>query len=176
MKPSPASTITPFGQEPVHQISLRDATPADIDGLYALDLLCFDAPFRFDLRSMRRYAASPGAIVIVAEIADEIAGFIIVNPARRRSLHSAYITTLDVHPGHRRHGIARQLLAEAERRAAQTGATYMQLHVHTGNLPAIRFYESAGYQQAMLTPDFYAAGLDAFVYRKPLQTPTKSPS
>jgi ribosomal-protein-alanine N-acetyltransferase len=151
------------------QITLRDGTPADIEALYALDLLCFDEPFRFDIRSMRRYATSPGAIVLVGEIANEIAGFIIVNPTRRRSLHAAYITTLDVHPDHRRQGIAHQLLAEAEHRAAVSGATSMQLHVHTCNVAAIRFYESAGYQQAMLTPDFYAAGLDAWTYLKPLQ-------
>jgi ribosomal-protein-alanine N-acetyltransferase len=152
------------------EITLRNGTPADIEAMYALDLLCFDPPFRFDLRSMRRYATHPDAIVLIAEIAGEIAGFIVVNPTRRRSLHSAYITTLDVHPDHRRHGIARRLVAEAEHRAALTGATSMQLHVHTGNTVAIRFYESAAYQQAMLTPDFYAAGLDAWTYLKPLQS------
>lgn len=150
------------------EVTLRNGTPSDVDAMYALDLLCFDKPFRFDFRSMRRYATSPGAIVLIAEIAGEIAGFIVINPTRRRALHAAYITTLDVHPDFRRQGIARQLVVEAECRAAHSGATHMQLHVHTGNASAIAFYESAGYQQAMLTPDFYASALDAWVYRKSL--------
>jgi len=151
-------------------VTMRDGTAADIDALYALDLLCFDAPFRFDLDSMRRYAMHPDAIVLVAEFQGEIHGFIVVNAARRRSLNSAYITTLDVHPDTRRQGIARLLLAEAERRAARSGASSMHLHVHTGNLAAVRFYESAGYEQAMHTEDFYAAGLHAWTYFKSLQT------
>jgi [ribosomal protein S18]-alanine N-acetyltransferase len=150
------------------EVTLRNGTPADIDSLYALDLLCFDKPFRFDLRSMRKYATHPEAIVLVAEEGGELRGFIVVNPTRRKALHSAYVTTLDVHPDFRRLGIAQKLLAEAERRAAGAGAVTMQLHVFTGNTDAIRFYESAGYEQLLLTQDFYSSGLDAFAYTKSL--------
>jgi len=142
------------------EVTLRDGTPADIDAMYALDLLCFDKPFRFDLRSMRKYATHPEAIVLIAESDGEI----------RKALHSAYVTTLDVHPHVRRRGIARALVAEAERRAAATGAVSMQLHVFTGNTDAIGFYESVGYQQLLLTEDFYSPGLDAFSYMKSLST------
>jgi len=151
-------------------VILRDGTPADIDAMYALDLLCFDKPFRFDLRSMRKYATHPEAIVLIAESDGEIRGFIVVNPSRRKALHSAYVTTLDVHPHVRRRGIARALVAEAERRAAATGAVSMQLHVFTGNTDAIGFYESVGYEQLLLTEDFYSPGLDAFSYMKSLST------
>ena len=152
------------------EVTLRDGTPADIDAMYALDLLCFDKPFRFDLRSMRKYATHPEAIVLIAESDGEIRGFIVVNPSRRKALHSAYVTTLDVHPHVRRRGIARALVAEAERRAAATGAVSMQLHVFTGNMDAIGFYESVGYEQLLLTEDFYSPGLDAFSYMKSLST------
>ena len=152
------------------EVTLRDGTPADIDAMYALDLMCFDKPFRFDLRSMRKYATHPEAIVLVAEADREIRGFIVVNPSRRKALHSAYVTTLDVHPDCRRQGIALALVAEAERRAAATGAVSMQLHVFTGNTDAIGFYESVGYEQLLLTEDFYSPGLDAFSYMKSLST------
>ena len=148
--------------------TLRDGAPADIDAMYWLDLVCFDERFRFDLRSMRRYATHPDAIVLVAEVDREMRGFIVVNPSRRRALRAAYITTLDVHPDFRRFGIARALVAEAERRSAEAGAASMQLHVFTGNMAAIRFYESAGYEQLLLTEDFYAPGLAAWAYLKAL--------
>jgi len=148
------------------EVTLRNGTPADIDAMYALDLLCFDKPFRFDLRSMRKYATHPEAIVLIAELDGEMRGFIVVNPSRRKALHSAYVTTLDVHPDFRRQGIARALLVEAERRVAASGAVTMQLHVFTGNVDAIRFYESAGYEQLLLTEDFYSPGLDALAYTK----------
>ena len=150
------------------EINLRDGTADDIGAMYGLDLLCFDDPFRFDLGSMRRYATHPKAIVVVAEVDGGMCGFIVVNPGRRQALRAAYVTTLDVHPEYRRQVIARSLLVEAERRAAATGAVAMQLHVFAGNLGAIQFYAAAGYEQILLTPDFYAPGLDAWLLAKSL--------
>jgi ribosomal-protein-alanine N-acetyltransferase len=105
---------------------------------------------------------------LIAEADGEIRGFIVVNPSRRKVLHSAYVTTLDVHPEFRRKGIARALIAEAERLAEAAGAVMMQLHVYTGNNDAIAFYESVGYEQLLLTEDFYSRGLDAWAYTKSL--------
>ena len=150
------------------EVTLRTGTPADIDAMYELDVLCFEKPFRFDFRSMRKYATHRDAIVLIAEVQDELRGFIVVNPTRRKALHSAYVTTLDVHPDFRRQGTARMLIAEAERRAADSGAVSMQLHVFTGNAEAIRFYESLGYEQLLRTDDFYNTGLHALAYMKPL--------
>ena len=150
------------------EFTLRLGTPADVEAMHELDLLCFDKPFRFDMKSMQKYATHPEAIVVIAESDGELRGFIVVNPTKRRAMRAAYITTLDVHPAFRRGGIARALVAEAEQRAASAGAATMQLHVYTGNLSAIGFYESAGYEQLLLTEDFYNAGLHAFAYLKPL--------
>lgn len=148
------------------EITLRVGTPDDVGLMFELDLLCFDVPFRFDLRSMRQYATHPDALVLIAEANGAMHGFVIINPSRRRALRSAYVTTLDVHPEFRRQGIASALLAEAECRAAASGATSMQLHVFDGNLAAIRFYEAAGYEQALFTEDFYSPGLNAWLLIK----------
>jgi ribosomal-protein-alanine N-acetyltransferase len=150
------------------EFTLRTGTPADVEAMHELDLLCFDKPFRFDMKSMRKYATHPEAIVVIAESEAELRGFIVVNPTRRRALHSAYITTLDVHPDFRRAGIARALATEAERLAAAAGAVTIQLHVYTGNTSAVSFYEAAGYEQLLLTEDFYNTGLHAFAYLKSL--------
>ena len=153
----------------MQDITLRDATDADIARMHELDVVCFEEPFRFDLRSMRGFVREAGAITIVAEAGGGICGFVLANAPRRGSVASAYLTTLDVHPEHRRSGLARRLVAAAERRVAQAGATFVTLHVYLGNSGAICFYEAMGYGRVGLAEDFYGEGLDAWVYGKALK-------
>ena len=154
---------------PIH---LRDATPSDLEAMHRLDQFCFVEPFRFDLPTMRRYASEPGAVVLLAQAgpADsaDLLGFVLVHLLRRRTLHLAYVTTLDVHPDHRRQGIAAALMRVAEARALAANATVLRLHVSTTNLGAIRFYEQLGFLLHSCVPSFYGEGLDARIYSKDL--------
>lgn len=149
-------------------LQLRPGLPADVQAMYALDLLCFDEPFRFDLSSMRRFSSQPGAIVLLAETEGAFLGFIIVQLSGRLPNRKAYIVTLDVHPSVRRRGIAHYLISEAERSAAVAGATSIYLHVYTENVPALNFYGRLGYSRLLRNPDLYASGMDAWTYHKSL--------
>ena len=51
---------------------------------------------------------------------------------------------LYVEPEHRRHGLARTVLATLAEWGAEQGATTLWLHVETGNEPALALYESLG--------------------------------
>lgn len=53
---------------------------------------------------------------------------------------------IDVDPGHRRQGHGRTLMLLAEHAALDSGARTLGLHVHEGNTPARRLYESLGYR------------------------------
>ncbi len=151
---------------------LRDASPFDLEAMHRLDQLCFAEPFRFDLATMRHYALEPGAIVLLAFASQghppELLGFVLLNLLRRRSLDLAYVTTLDVHPDHRRQGLAELLMSAGETRAAATSAGVLRLHVSTTNREAIRFYERIGFSPRVFVPDFYGEGLDARIYSKVL--------
>ncbi len=151
---------------------LRDATSADLEAMHQLDQLCFAEPFRFDLSTMRHYASEPSAIVLLAYAgqsdAPELLGFVLVNLLRKRTLHFAYVTTLDVHPGYRRQGLAAALMREGEARAAAASASVLHLHVSTTNRDAIRFYEQTGFTPRAFLPNFYGEGLDARIYSKAL--------
>ena len=157
-------------------LHLRDALPADLEAMHRLDQLCFAEPFRFDLPTMRRYASEPNAIALLAHSATtsdpDLLGFVIVNLIRRRALHLAYVTTLDVHPFHRRLGIAATLMRAAEARAAAAQATVLRLHVSTANQDAIRFYEQLGFLPHAFLPGFYGEGFDAHIYSKVLDGST----
>ena len=145
--------------------ALRAGLAADIPAMYALDLLCFEPPFRFDLRTMRRYASAPGAIVCIAEQGTALAGFVIVNVVRGAM---AYVTTLDVHPGLRRDGLGRTLMAAVEAAAVQANLREMRLHVSLENEAAIRFYQSIGFERHSPARDFYGEDRHGWIYRKAL--------
>lgn len=58
----------------------------------------------------------------------------------------AEVTELFIEAGHRRHGLARQLMAEAERIAAARGCTLMHVNVWHDNAEAQAFYRATGYE------------------------------
>jgi ribosomal-protein-alanine N-acetyltransferase len=146
----------------VDALTLREYRPGDLDSIYALDVVCFEPPFRFSRGAMRGFAEAAGAMTVLAERQGELAGFSIAQLEK----HIAYVVTLDVTPTFRRQGLARRLMAELEAKAQAAGATAMALHVFTGNAGAIQFYESIGYNREGRAEAFYGRGLDALVYRK----------
>jgi ribosomal protein S18 acetylase RimI-like enzyme len=148
--------------------TLRQGRENDIRAMYLLDLVCFDEPFRFDQRSMRRFALQVGALVVVAESDTKLAGFVVVHLVRKAKRTVGYVVTVDVAREFRRRGLARTLIAEVERQAAQAGAAEMALHVHTGNEAAIAFYERSGYSRGIACKSFYGDRLDGWTYVKQL--------
>ena len=142
--------------------ALRGYRPGDWKAMYTLDVACFEPPFRFSQREMRRLAEQHGAVCLLAEAGAELAGFCIVH----RDGKWGYVVTLDVAPRWRRLGLAARLLTEAEMEVRASGATGMGLHVHNRNVAAIRFYEQLGYGRVGVAENFYGAGRDALVYRK----------
>lgn len=160
------------------EVVLRWYRPADLRSIFEMDVICFPEPFRFDLRSMRRFADTPNAVVLVAErvIQDassgRLVGFVIVHMEQTSDGCRGYVITLDVSPAERREGVAGRLMAEAEALTKGVGAGCMELHVYAGNEGAIRFYEGRGYERTGVRRAFYGraggARLDAFAYRKEL--------
>jgi len=146
-------------------VTLREYRQGDLDAMYALDVECFEAEFRFSRRAMRGFAEARGAISVLAESEGELAGFCVVQVEDQ----VAYVATLDVAAPWRRKGLARRLMAVMEAKARAAGARAMALHVFTDNRPAIRLYEAIGYGQAGVAEDFYGSDRDALVYGKQLE-------
>jgi ribosomal-protein-alanine N-acetyltransferase len=151
-------------------ITLRPYRSNDVDAMHALDVVCFDEPFRFSRSAMRRFAESKKARVIIAEDDGGLVAFVILDIEDTDEGRFGYIVTLDVSPGYRRKGLAGQLMHAAEREASRAGCLAIVLHVFTGNAPAIHFYEGRGFVQLHRENDFYGRGIDAWVLHKPLHS------
>jgi ribosomal-protein-alanine N-acetyltransferase len=148
---------------------LREYCSDDLGPIFALDQVCFEAPFRFSARAMRQFAEARNALTVVAESEGrEIAGFCIAHVERSRGRLSAYIVTLDVDLKQRRCGLAGQMIERIEQQAREAGCDAMALHVSVENDGAIAFYESKGYERSHMVKSFYGMGRHAYVYRKPL--------
>jgi len=104
------------------------------------------------LRALRRH---PDAAVFVAEDNGEIVGRLSV----ARDPHSASRHVADlglmVAASHRRRGIGRALLEQAEAWARSAGVVKLELHVFPWNEPAIRLYEEFGFEREGLRRDHY---------------------
>jgi ribosomal-protein-alanine N-acetyltransferase len=151
-------------------IRLRPYRVNDLDAMHALDVECFDKPFRFSRSAMRRFAEAQKAHVVIAEDSDVLVGFVILDIENTEEGRFGYIVTLDVSPGHRRRGLAGQLIEQVEREAFREGCAAVVLHVFTGNEPAIRFYVGRGFLRSHGESDFYGRGIDAWVFHKPLHS------
>lgn len=155
----------------VSDVTLRSYQPSDIDALYALDVVCFEEPFRFTRAAMRSFAASPRAHVVIAEQDGAVVGFCIAHVERMRSQRVGYIVTLDVAPSHRRQGLAQRMMQAIEAACAAQRCELLALHVYVGNEAAIEFYRRCGFAYVTRVTEFYGVGLDASVWHKRIETP-----
>ncbi|HZB88830.1 MAG TPA: GNAT family N-acetyltransferase, partial [Terracidiphilus sp.] len=119
--------------------------PADFAALYAIELVCFDPPFRFPRRYMQRLVDAANAACWIAEDESDMAGFAIVEWTPRPDGVSAYIVTIEVAPAYRRRGVAAELMRCVEASACEAGATTIWLHVAADNAAAMRLYEAHGF-------------------------------
>lgn len=139
--------------------TFREGGPADLDRLWRLDQLCFEAGIAYTQRDLRRFLAMPRAACVLAEIGSTLCGFALAY-SRPRDL--AHVVTLDVHPTFRRRGLGRRLIESVLERSATGGANRVALEVDVRNSGAIAFYRKLGFRESARLASYYGPGLDAF--------------
>jgi len=104
------------------------------------------------LRALKRYRH---AAVFVAEDGEQIVGRLSL--ARDRHPASGHVADLGlmVAASHRRRGIGRAFLEQAVVWAGDVGVRKLELHVFPWNEPAIRLYESFGFEREGLRRGHY---------------------
>jgi ribosomal protein S18 acetylase RimI-like enzyme len=98
-------------------------------------------PWNDPLKDIERKLAVRPDWFLVATLHESIVGSVMAGYEG----HRGWINFLAVAPAHRRRGIGRMLMEEAERRLLAEGCPKVNLQVRTGNVRAIAFYEELGY-------------------------------
>ena len=144
-------------------VLIRNAQLTDLDELVVLEKSCFETD-RLSRRSFKHWISTDHRALLVAEAAKAVAGYILIiyHPGTRL----ARIYSIAVSPQQRSQGLAKRLLLAGEQAANDSGRLYLRLEVSVDNIPAIKLYETLGYQKFGIYRDYYQDHKDAHRYQK----------
>jgi ribosomal protein S18 acetylase RimI-like enzyme len=148
------------------QSRVRDATPADLDALVAIEERCFSTD-RISRRSMRRLIGSSSAIVLVLDEGDAIGGYALF--LTRAGSEGARLYSLAIEPSRSGKGAGASLLEAAEEIVRRRGHARIHLEVREDNTPAIMLYRRFGYAELHRIAHYYADGKAALKFAKSLR-------
>ncbi len=144
-------------------IKIRPACLTDLDGLVVLENSSFETD-RLSRRSFRHWITTEHRALLVADVNNKVSGYILIiyHPGTRL----ARIYSLAVSHQKRGAGIAKLLMTAGEQAANEDGRLYLRLEVSVDNTPAIKLYESMGFQKFGIYRDYYQDHKDAIRYQK----------
>lgn len=105
----------------------------------------------FDVRSLLEQRVDGRRVVGIMDLSTHV--FKLPTHSLRPD-EGVYLTSLAVHPDHRRQGVATALVEAADERARQVRALSVMLHVECDNLDAICFYEAARFTRIAENPRY----------------------
>ena len=168
-------------------VTLRDATPDDLDGVVAVFLGCWHVTYAETLPAATIAAmTTPGARALWSRVLGESApGEVIVAVARRadgpiaiagvtRWAPSGWVHSLYVDPAAQGTGVGSQLLAEATRRIGRAGAATAHLWVFRDNAAGRRFYGRHGWSPDGTTRVEEEFGAPELRLTRPLDHPPRT--
>jgi ribosomal protein S18 acetylase RimI-like enzyme len=121
-------------------------------------------------RSIAGLAKSPSALLLVAVLGREVAGYAAL--LTRRGSRNARLYSIAVKPGAAGRGVGSGLLGAAEAEASRRGAQRMRLEVRADNTAAIQFYGKAGYSRTGQRQHYYEDGMTALLLARTLTNQT----
>jgi ribosomal protein S18 acetylase RimI-like enzyme len=135
-----------------HPLTIRPATPADLDRLEALENRVFDMD-RLSRRSLRHFILHARSAFIVADRGDHLAGYALVTFRSGTALARLY--SIAVSPETGRSGVGRALMGAAEKIAIDHDCVLLRLEVRADNRGAVALYEKLGYRQFGIYEHYY---------------------
>ncbi len=140
---------------------LRPAEAGDVAAVHALEEHLF-GPDAWSSGSVRQELLGPRRVAVVAVVACDRE--LVVGYAVTASVGDVVdLERVAVHPGHRRQGLARRLLAAALERA---GGDRVLLEVRADNEAALALYAAEGFTVIDRRPRYYRDGSDAVVMER----------
>lgn len=145
---------------------IRPARLDDLDAIEALENRVFSGD-RLSRRSLRRYIAASGALMLAALSDEAFSGYALIGLRKASAKASLYSIAVDPDMGGR--GVGRALMLAAERGAAAHGRAALTLEVRSDNAGAIALYDKLGYERFDVIADYYEDGQSALRMRKALR-------
>lgn len=144
----------------------RKMTVDDLDRVMEIEFEAFAHPWSAEL-FRRELTHAWSTILVASEVRpapdgrrEQVLGFVIYWLVH----DELHVLNVAVASEERRRGVARALLEEMTERGRLGGAVLATLEVRRSNRPAIRLYESLGYRQVGVRPNYYVdEGEDAIV-------------
>jgi ribosomal-protein-alanine N-acetyltransferase len=144
-------------------VSLRDAHPADLDAIAALERASFPVPWKREF-----FESEIGASHRLNRVAlgprGDLQGYVFCAWAGGE----VHVNKIAVEPRARRCGVATWLMADVFVLAGSVHAEEIYLEVRLSNQPARTFYRGLGFTEAGRRPGYYLDGEDALVMVKKL--------
>jgi ribosomal protein S18 acetylase RimI-like enzyme len=123
-------------------VNVRPFEPADLAGVVALWHACgLVRPWNDPHKDIARKLRVRPDLFLVGVLDREVVGSVMAGYEG----HRGWINYLAVSPAHRRRGLGRRLMEEAERRLAECGCPKINLLVRKSNTEVIAFYQALGY-------------------------------
>ena len=117
-----------------------------LDGVVNIENICFAHPWsKADLERQLNLDTSHFAVATVDE---KVVGYM----GLQLFSGEGYVTNVAVLPEYRRQGIAKMLIEKQ----MQNEMSFITLEVRESNLPAIKLYESCGFENVGIRPKFYS--------------------
>jgi ribosomal-protein-alanine N-acetyltransferase len=137
---------------------LRQAGPADLEAIAALEAACFGtADGAFNRRQLRSLLENPNAFWLLSLDGRAMACWLKVDNGRARW---ARLYSLAVHPACRGQGWGKRLIEAGLLWAEQHGLDTCRAEVKADNHVARKLYEGFGFRESGLLKDYYGAGVD----------------
>ncbi len=133
-------------------VRIRLARQSDLDELVRLENAAF-ASDRFHEDQIDYLLTRAHGTILVLEESGAMAGAAYL--LWRRTVASARLYNLAVHPGQQGKGFGVLLMREAELESTRRGCTSLLLEVRADNTSAIAFYKRQGYTISATLPDYY---------------------
>lgn len=130
-------------------IRLETLSEHHIDSILEIEKESNSSPW--SERAFKNELDNPQSCFIVAIADGKLVGY----GGYWRCIDEAHITNIAVHPQLRQKGTGRKMMTELLRRAKEVGMTCSTLEVRSGNLAAIRLYESLGYKTTAVRKGYY---------------------
>lgn len=132
--------------------SIGEAKAADVPALSALHAASFRRGWSED--EFERLLLDPQVTADRALRGRQLCGFVL----SRRAADEAEILSVAVSAATRGRGVGRDLLALHLRRLAGLGVRVVFLEVDEANVPALRLYARAGFEEVGRRPGYYGSG------------------